>query len=152
MARPRTPWRDRFQAFLDRAELVDGCLIWPGAINSQGYGIFTWFGLDEGRQKRSDNAHRVAWLFAGRPIPDGFHVDHLCHNRPCINLAHLEPVTPAVNAIRSEGPSALNAAKTHCDRGHELTGQNLYERNGRRHCRRCRAENSRSRLLLGLRA
>lgn len=28
--------------------------------------------------------------------------------------------------------------QTHCKRGHELAGDNLYEHGGRRHCRACR--------------
>ena len=30
--------------------------------------------------------------------------------------------------------------QTHCKRGHEFTPENTYEHQGRRHCRRCRAD------------
>jgi len=32
----------------------------------------------------------------------------------------------------------LNSAKTHCPRGHLLSGENLYTYKGLRHCRTCR--------------
>lgn len=32
---------------------------------------------------------------------------------------------------------------THCRRGHELTGENVYARGRKKHCRACRRENSR---------
>lgn len=38
------------------------------------------------------------------------------------------------------GPSAVNASKTHCQRGHEFTAQNTYRAPSapsRRHCRTC---------------
>ncbi len=51
-----------------------------------------------------------------------------------------------VNVLRGRGPTALNAAKTHCKRGHEFTPENTYYRrdsaNGLRQCRTCiRARN-----------
>lgn len=59
--------------------------------------------------------------------------------RNCVNPAHLEPVTQKVNVLRGEGASARNAAKTHCDYGHELTKDNTYVTpDGRRNCRTCK--------------
>lgn len=63
-----------------------GCHIWTGARSSDGYGHFLFAG-------KIDNAHRVAWLLAGRTIPaDKPHVLHRCPNgdRPdCVNIDHL---------------------------------------------------------------
>lgn len=42
------------------------------------------------------------------------------------------------------GPTAINAAKTHCVHGHELYGDNLIVTyRGRRHCRACQKEHAR---------
>jgi hypothetical protein len=73
----------------------------------------------------------------------GLQVDHLCKNRACVNLAHLEAVTGQENNQRSGSPSALNAVKTHCVNGHEYTEANTYrDKIGRRSCQICRARAS----------
>jgi hypothetical protein len=59
-----------------------------------------------------------------------------------VNPAHLEPVTNAENVLRGVSPTALNARKTHCIRGHALEGDNVmrYGRMTGRHCRACHSE------------
>lgn len=86
--------------------------------------------------------HRIVWEHFRGPIPDGLQLDHLCRNRPCCNPDHLEPVTSRVNVLRGVGFGATNAAKTHCDHGHELTPDNVYARPDRfgRLCRICRRD------------
>jgi hypothetical protein len=75
----------------------------------------------------------VAFLAAGKVIPDGFDLDHLCRNRLCIKVAHLEPVTRKQNMERT--PVALAGR---CVRGHEFTPRNTrIKSNGCRACRRC---------------
>lgn len=116
-----------------RIEKTDGCWNWTGGANSKGYGIVT-----------SLHAPGIApyrWVYQQLvgPIPKGMHIDHLCRNIRCCNPAHLEAVTPKENNRRSMSPSAMNARKTHCPRGHELANDNLMiSRDGGRHCRICR--------------
>lgn len=46
-------------------------------------------------------AHRLAYEKVRGPIPEGMELDHLCRNRSCCNVEHLEPVTHRVNAQRA---------------------------------------------------
>lgn len=122
----------------------EGC--WPRKPDPtrKGYGRVSLNG-------RRYEAHVASYLMFTGPIPDGYVIDHLCHDpekcdpgpdcphRSCVNPAHLEPVTAAVNAQRGGGPSGRNARKTHCIRGHEFTPENTYTPPGGsgRTCRTC---------------
>jgi hypothetical protein len=72
-------------------------------------------------------------------------IDHLCRVRHCVNPAHMEPVTPRENILRSPvALAAINARKTHCPQGHPLSGANLYRTpQGFRACRECRRKSDR---------
>jgi hypothetical protein len=115
---------------------IDGCWFWEGPLTSDGrYGRLNVPRLGE------QMAHRVAYrIFVGE-IPEGLTLDHLCGVTRCVNPAHLEPVTMRENVLRGNAPSAQNARKTCCLRGHEFTQDNTYRfPDGRRGCRRCRKE------------
>ncbi|MGA8330420.1 MAG: hypothetical protein WB777_14120 [Mycobacterium sp.] len=117
------------------------CWIWTKSLSRYGYGRISMGNL-------SRLAHRMTYEFLVGPIPDGLPLDHQCHNRDttcpgglkcrhrrCVNPAHLEPVTQAVNLARSVH---ANTKKTHCMRGHEFNKKNTYLRpRGGRACRVC---------------
>ena len=114
-----------------RVEEESGCWVWTAALASstgygrQGYGGFVWY------------SHRLAYSLLRGSIPEGLSIDHLCRNRACCNPAHLEIVTHRENCLRGVSFAAVNAAKTHCKRGHEFTPENTFRRNGRRPGREC---------------
>lgn len=110
--------------------VVDGhCWVWNGARSGNGYGSW-WNGTGRG------STHRSAYAALVGPIPDDLVLDHLCRNRACVNPAHLEPVTQAVNQRR--GLVNQHKDKSECPKGHAFEGTNLIvERNGRRRCRAC---------------
>lgn len=86
---------ERFEARVDRTP-SSGCHLWTGSPDSSGYGsIFI-----AGRQLK---AHRVAFEREHGPIPAGMLVDHACHNRLCVNPAHLRLVDKSGNAQNRRG-------------------------------------------------
>lgn len=117
---------------------VTGCWLWMGYVSPYtGYGQF-WDG------ERLRGAHQSAYeLFVG-PIPPGTVPDHLCRTRHCACPDHLEAVTQRVNLLRGDTVTARRAAQLVCQKGHPLSGENLYRnRNGTRACRTCKAEGNR---------
>lgn len=120
---------ERFWPKVDTSAGPDGCWPWRASLNMHGYGQFTIDGCVV-------MAHRIAYRLVVGPIPTGMDLDHLCRVRQCVNPAHLDPVTRAVNLQRSP---LTNAGRTHCPRGHEYTPDNTYRANGRRYCRTCRS-------------
>lgn len=130
----------REQRFWAKVQKADDCWNWTGAGSQVGLG-YGRFSIGGGRDALP---HRYAYELLVGPIPHGLVLDHLCRNPRCVNPAHLEPVTHQENILRGIGPSAVNAQKTHCKRGHEFTPENTYwHKRGARDCRECRRAASR---------
>jgi hypothetical protein len=114
---------------------TETCWYWTGAVKNNGYGEVEIQGED-----RQLAVHRVTYEMAKGRIPDGMVIDHLCRNTVCVNPDHMEVVTNTENLRRGNGFNGVNARKTHCIRGHPLSGDNVYIwlKNGRE-CRGCKA-------------
>jgi HNH endonuclease len=78
---------------LARTEPAGDCLIWMGWKNDDGYGYVRFEGKDQ-------PAHRTVYLLAVGLIPPSHEVDHLCQQRDCLRIQHLEVVTHAENQRR----------------------------------------------------
>lgn len=96
------------QAFLDRIharldiEGEDGCWVWTGAKNRQGYGNTSFRG-------QAIVVHRAMYEVYVGPIPEGYAVDHIaCSNKSCANPKHLRACTWSENLLH-RGPNK----KTH---------------------------------------
>lgn len=118
---------------------MSGCWIWIGGSKEGRYGCIGWPGAKDVRR-----AHRVAFEVLVGPIPEGMEIDHRCRLTWCVNPDHLRAVTHQVNTLSGIGPTAVNALKTHCPKGHPLVPSNLRKiADGRRGCLQCKRERSR---------
>lgn len=90
------------ERFFAKVNKTATCWNWTASIARNGYGRFRVnpqvFGY----------AHRVAYELEVGPIPEGLHIDHICHNRACVNPAHLRPVTHKQNMENRIGASRGN--------------------------------------------
>lgn len=138
-------WSERHNAVGAVGYVVEenGCHTWTGSLDKNGYGKV---GVKGETRMVMRMAHRVRYEREVGPIPNGMQLDHLCRNKSCCNPAHLEAVTQRENLLRGNTLIARAAARTHCQKGHELTAGNLVAsrlRDGRRTCRICDNEKHR---------
>lgn len=131
-----------------KVEIGESCWLWTGPLNHDGYGLALHPLL---RKKRG--AHRVVYELLRGSIPAGLEIDHLCRVRACVNPDHMEVVTHRENTLRGKTLVAAFAARTHCNRGHALSGSNLCNSSEpRRRCLECARENNRAAYLKKVKA
>lgn len=128
------------------------CWVWTRSLVG-GYGQIN---IPRAVYTGAARVHRVMWILLRGDIEEGMVIDHDgpegCRNRACANPAHLKAVTQRHNTVvTGSGIAAINAAKTHCKRGHPLSGENLIVtiRNGNelRECRICHSMTPAERAL-----
>jgi HNH endonuclease len=141
----KLPEKIRNRILVDQSD----CWLWQGAISS-GYGQMK-------NPLGSTLVHRIVYELLIGPIPERLDIDHLCRRRHCCNPAHLEPVTRSINCKRIPvprirelycGPSRRRMRRPFCEKGHQLSGENLYvSPRGARGCMTCRREVMRRRRI-----
>ena len=94
MGRTYPPPSERFAARVDKS---GDCWLWTAGRSRDGYGMFR---AEAGRKMY---AHRWSYAEHFGPIPEGMDIDHLCHNRACVNPAHLRLATRKQNAENRRG-------------------------------------------------
>jgi hypothetical protein len=121
----------RFSGRIKRVK-GSGCWEWTAGQDGKGYGSI--------EASVAPTSHRFSYHLFVAPIPKGYHVHHECENTLCANPAHLKALTPRSHSVdhTPTSPGYINSRKTHCIRGHELSGYNLIvDKDNKRHCREC---------------
>jgi len=106
------------------------CIIFTGYVR-KGYGQVKY-------QGRVVQAHRLAYVLAGKPLAKKKHLHHTCENKLCINPDHLQLTRPGEHLTRFH-------RRERCIRGHRLSGRNVLVRKDGRTCRTCVNEGQRRR-------
>ena len=84
---------DAARRFWAKVKNHGDCMLWTASLTKDGYGRFRAHG-------RLWLAHAFVWRLAHGEAGPGLELDHLCRNRSCVRVDHLEPVTHAVNVRR----------------------------------------------------
>lgn len=85
------------EAFAARTEWRGECLVWTGGLNTNGYGQINVLG-------KAVLAHRYSYEKEQGAITIGQVIDHLCHNKACVNYLHLRAVPQQMNMENLSGP------------------------------------------------
>lgn len=97
---------DRIASFWAKVDKTESCWNWTAGKHEAGYGVFA---TNRGEGKwRTVRAHRMSWELLRGPITAGAFLDHICHNRACVNPDHLREVTNKQNIENHSGPTSNN--------------------------------------------
>lgn len=107
--------------FWPKVQKTDTCWEWTSAVGRNGYGQYK----HDGAMRL---AHRLSYEMTNGTIPEGLQVDHTCHNRTCVNPAHLRLASNAMNAQNRSG--ARSGSKSGVRGVHWETRENRWRASG----------------------
>lgn len=82
--------------------LGNGCIICTSHVmNQDGYFRISDYRLDMKGHKPMIMHHRLVWEEIHGPIPAGYEVDHICRNRVCQNIEHMQLLTRKEHTIKT---------------------------------------------------
>jgi hypothetical protein len=139
------------ERFWAKVQKTDTCWLWTAATTTpmkrSPHILYGLIGLGS-RKAGTIRAHKLSYIWAKGPIPEGQVVRHTCDNTLCVRPSHLILGTQADNVrdmaergrVRNQ-----NMDKTTCVNGHSLDDALEYERSDkhefgkptRRRCREC---------------
>lgn len=126
----------RRHVLLDRIGRLqeNGCRFWLGTLDSNGYGIYA---TSINRKRYKILAHRAVYIIFKGTINLQIVVDHVCGNRYCVNIDHLQAITSQVNLLRGNTLAARCSKVTQCPAGHPYNKENTYNKPTGRDCKTC---------------
>jgi hypothetical protein len=83
-----------------------GCWLWTACKTRDGYAEMKYEG------KTCHCVHRLHWVLSGRTIPDGHVIRHMCKNRNCVALDHLQTGTLTENQLDRHRDGTMNSKLT----------------------------------------
>lgn len=107
------------------------CLLWNRSVQGGGYA------QTKSPWGNAIGVHRLVYLVFVGPLNDSLEVHHTCGNRRCCEPSHLTALSD-IGHKHADANWAGN--KTHCKRGHPLSGDNLSPsrlKAGKRICKTC---------------
>lgn len=137
--RPCPDLRHQHDAIMDKIDLqseinlVTGCWEWLKFRNSLGYAQTSW-------GNRSWAVTRLIYCATRGAFDPDLDICHSCDNPGCVNPEHIRVDEHRANLRDASKRGRLQGQwKTHCLRGHPLSGDNLYRQpvSGFRGCRTC---------------
>lgn len=141
ISKPSASLAERFWPKVQQSET--GCWEWCAGSDKDGYGLLRIPLEGEHVTKR---ATHVAWFLETGHWPR-LNILHTCDNTACVRFEHLfeGTVTDNNRDCAAKGRACNGSGlcnKTHCIRGHLLSGSNLYIQpsTGGRHCRTCKRD------------
>lgn len=95
---------DRYRASLQvriaaGCTLSGACQVWQKSCNGSGYPQIKV--SVRGWGCKPVQVHQLVFLMYSGIIPPSHQVSHICHNKKCVELAHLSAEPPAVNCQRN---------------------------------------------------
>lgn len=80
--------------FWSKVTKADGCWRWNASHNENGYGVIGFWRHGKANTRK---AHRIAYVLTTGDKAEGLDIEHLCHNRGCVNPSHLRAATHKQN-------------------------------------------------------
>lgn len=118
--------RGKSKMLLYREITDSGCWRWLGSYMGEGYGTMNF-------RNQKCRVHRLAYQLWKGPFDPKLDICHTCDNKWCFNPDHLWVGTHRQNMIdHVQKGRHYELKKTHCLRGHPLSGDNIkWMSNGR---------------------